>query len=399
MKRRTASLLLLPIVAMAIPALAAANPDDTSYQGIGLAEWKTRVQPRFSVAERRQAIAALQGIGIRWTRSHRTDKESRVRWLSDEIVPPLVTAMKDPDASLRRQAIISSNWIDKQATTSLIPRYIELLGDSDDRVRGAAAGALTFRGSAAEPAIPKLLERVREDKSAQARREAAIALRTAGPKAVAALFALVDDKNTDVRRAVLATFQGSYMGADPTTTPLYAVSKFKSLLNDANPQIRTDAAMGLIGLGSGIPANVGRKLLENQDPGVRHASAEALLTRNNATAFQVELLKLMGSDEEFRRANANLLSRLGTEAIPMLLKLLDDRDPNVRGNAAESLGHLGHAAKEAVDPLKKLQTDMAEIRGSESGERVCHRAGQALRQITGDEAYIKGLPPLRPDGL
>jgi len=394
----TVSLLLPAIVAMAIPARAA-NADDTSYQGIDLAEWKTRVQPQFSVAERRQAIAALEGIGIRWTRSHRADKESRVRWLTDEIVPPLVTAMKDPDASLRRQAIISSNWIDKQATTPLIPRYVELLSDADDRVRAAAAGALTFRGSTAEPATPKLLELLADDKSAEVRRAAATALRTAGPKAVAALFALVDDKRVDVRRAVLATFQGSYVGADPTTTPLYAVTRLESLLDDANPQIRKDAAMGLIGLGPGIPADVVGKLLGNRDPGVRHVSAEALLMRNNATVFQVELLKLMDSDEELRRANANLLSRLGPGAIPMLLKLLADRDPNVRGNAAESLGHFGRAAKDAVDPLKKLLTDMVEIRGSESGECVCHRAGQALRQITGDEAYIKGLPPLRPDGL
>ena len=82
----------------------------------------------------------------------------------------------------------------------------------------------------------------------------------------------------------------------------------------------------------------------------------------------------------------------------MLVKLLGDSDPTVRGDAASSLGELGPAAKDAAGALKRLLTDLAEIPHSDLDDRVCHHAGLALNRILGDKDYEEGLPYKRPDG-
>jgi hypothetical protein len=121
--------------------------------------------------------------------------------------------------------------------------------------------------------------------------------------------------------------------------------------------------------------------------------------RTTSKQFQEEMLEFIAGDLAFCQNNARLLSRAGPKSVPVLMKLLDDPSPYVRGDAASALGELGPAAKEAAEPLKRLLTDHAAIQGRDLDDRVCHHAASALNQILRDKDYRVGLPRKRPDGL
>lgn len=392
--KTAAALLLL----FAIPSICAGD-EEPKYQGKSLSEWREMTQPGFPVAERRTAIGALRGIAIQRDRfAGRAGRAEAVQWLADEIVPTLVKSLKDPEPTVRSNAANAMGWFDKRASKGAIPNLIDLLSDPSDRARAAAAAALAFRGADAEPAFPALTKTIQQDTSAEVRRDAATALRTSGPLGTEALIRLFDDNRLEARIAAIAPFAFTYPTAGSSATPASVVPKFKVLLDDDSPEMRLGAARGLVGMVHVLQANTVATLLEHRDVTVRQTVAEMLLERNEAKSFHAELFKFMEDDKAFCRAHASLLSRAGPETVPILLKLLDDQEPRVRGDAAESLGQFGPAAKEAVPKLKDLLADKAEIPLSDSGERVCHRAGFALSQITGDQDFRKGLPPLRPDG-
>jgi HEAT repeat protein len=210
------------------------------------------------------------------------------------------------------------------------------------------------------------------------------------------MFGLLDDTNAEVRRAAVGEFRYRW---EPHEMPAGALPKFVALLQDEDAEVRRGAAVALVKIGD-VPSETIARLLRHKDIAVRHAAGAELLfnMREETKRFQAELLEFAGGDMEFCRANAALLSRAGPKSVPILVQLLGDRDPVVRGDAASALGELGPAAKEAAAALKRLLTDMAEIPHADLDDRVCHHAAAALNQVLGDKDYGEGLPCKRPDG-
>ena len=75
------------------------------------------------------------------------------------------------------------------------------------------------------------------------------------------------------------------------------------------------------------------------------------------------ITNLKNQDETVRRNAAEALGKLGQaakDAVPALIRTLKDRNEAVRRSAAEALGKLGPAANDAVPALIKVLNDRSE---------------------------------------
>jgi HEAT repeat protein len=308
--------------------------------------------------------------------------------------------LKDKDDAVRTEAVLAICGTTWKANKDATPVLIELLGDPIERIRVSAAGALSWRGAVAEPVIPALVKTITQDASPEVRHNAARALRTGGPRGVDALLGMLDDKSVQVRRTAISVFEFQYPNAQPYETPLRAVPKLVALLEDESPEVRKSAAIAIVRIGD-VPLGVVFRLLRHKDVVVRRVAAENLSfgPRFETDEFRAALFECMKGDRDFCREHPGVLSRAGPKSIPILITLLDDRSPAVRGHTASALGALGPAAKEAVGPLKRLLSDKTIMPRRDDDERVCHCAAEALNRILGDKDYREGLPELAPDGL
>ena len=195
-------------------------------------------------------------------------------------------------------------------------------------------------------------------------------------------------------------------------------------LTDPAPQRRAGAAPALGLAGGEAAAQALVKLLGDPVPEVRGAAAWAIGRTRDPSQIAVLLPLLSDADCDVRRAAAGALGRLGDpaaatplaqallrpdqpmlvrraiaaaivraphpDAQPALLQALADPDPQVRGYAAEALGHVGNEA--AHDALAAVRTDRSALLKGAVGdqaaralvllERRGRRAAAAPRQTT-----------------
>jgi len=305
----------------------------------------------------------------------------------------------DQDPAVRRKAVEYFGRFPK-AGHSAIPSLIKLLDDQDDFIRALAARNLV----AIEPAqagrvIPALVDVVHKSNSDGTRGYAALQLAHMKPEGPKALIALLSDKNPALRVVAICSL------TDSETTRL-GLPLLRQLLLDDVARVRANA----VGMISRIrpptqeAVSAIMPLLQDQDALVRRAVLYGL-REMHADIKQVfpEIVKLVDDQDDadshlVRRELAISLAAAGPAAVPPLTKLLDDKDAHVRARAADSLGHIGSPAKDAVPALKDRLTDMSLLYDGDLGVRVCHRAGKALVRILGDKSYLEGLPALPPDG-
>jgi HEAT repeat protein len=92
------------------------------------------------------------------------------------VLPSLLTAASDPDASVREVAVTYLGIVRDEPAKEVVA-LIDALGDDDPAVRSAAATALGAYGALAEPAVPAL-RKAMKDPEEQVQREAGRALVT-----------------------------------------------------------------------------------------------------------------------------------------------------------------------------------------------------------------------------
>lgn len=265
-----------------------------------------------------------------------------------EALSPLLYSLEDPDALVRAEAAHVMEAIGPAARDA-VPALIAGLSLPQDQIRFACAVALGHIGKDAREARAPLLECLL-DPFNQTRYAAALALGRIDPKYIEALPALRDalhDGDPDVRLAAV----DSLARIDPASIPEYApvllgVSGKPYYLN-----VRLRAVAGTIDLApdqakKAMPLLMAE--LNDVDPAVRLHAATLIERIEPEQTFTIVLALTAGlrdRDPLGRKLLLQGLAALGPkarEAVPALVRVLQDDMPALRQEAAKAL--------RAIDP-------------------------------------------------
>ncbi len=269
---------------------------------------------------------------------------------SEQVIPPLLPLLKDPDPSLRLGAARSLGAIRYSAADVVVSGLLPLLNDPDAAVRFAAADTLGQIGSPDAARVVPQLKRLLRDPHPDVRFAAADTLGQIGSAQdvtiVSALVPLLKDPDSSVRIGAARA-----LGRLDPSQPGALIGQLLSLLNDPDSGVRVAAARVLGQIGSSRAETVVPKLvplLKDPDSGVRSATATALaeMVSFGQEAVVSDLFRLLNdTDSLVRFAAAMALRRLDTpeaaETIPKLVPLLKDSEPDVRYAAALTLRIIG----------------------------------------------------------
>jgi len=209
---------------------------------------------------------------------------------------------------------------------------IAALGDGDEDVRRAAAGALGQIGDprAVEPLIAAL-----RDKNSDVRRRAAEALgKLRDARAVDPLIAALKDQNMYACKAAAGAL--GQIGDPRAVEPLIAA------LSNENGDVRKAAAGALVKIG--VPAVEPLIAVLRWDKDVRQgqAAAGALGQIGDARAVEPLIAALKEEIRSVRRDAATALGQIGdARAVEPLIAALKDQDMYTCEAAAEALDNLG----------------------------------------------------------
>jgi HEAT repeat protein len=281
-----------------------------------------------------------------WTlaRVHPEDKELR-----REAGERLVERLKDQDPFVRVQAARALAAL-PPAPEIMGPIWEKAFADADDTTVLHALDAMAALGP---PAVPRLIDALKREK---ARIHVAYILGKLGPAAAPAteaLAKLVDDKDERVANEAIVALANIGPGAkDAVPTLTRALQQGESV--NAHAIVY---ALGKIGPDAAEAEPVLTKLLGDSKRCLAIASAWALVHIRPASA------------------------EVAAIALPVLMSGLADSTPMVRQCAAEALGGLGPAAKEAIPALQKAKDD--------EDKSVRAAAAKAIASIRGDAVENK----------
>jgi HEAT repeat protein len=296
------------------------------------------------------------------------------------VVPALLKAIKDEDHQVRWAAVRA---LEGKPDELVLKALLWALRDGAYLVSDAAGVAL---GRAGAPAIPGLLEALK-DENPDVRGRAVEALGKIGDTSVvSSLIALLPDEATphretkricDLAAAVLeemgtpealealAQWRGVAVvtepAAEPEQSPVQeapsitqweALSHLLETLHNPNWGIRERAAKtmreqakALRGLDDPIVVNLLANALRDPDEFVRWAAVEALAWIKDDTTIPLLLEALHDKQWTVRLAVIRALIEIGDSNVtPALLHALNDRHTPLREAAAEALGRLGSPA-------------------------------------------------------
>lgn len=159
--------------------------------------------------------------------------------------------------------------------------------------------------------------------------------------------------------------------------------RWEQLLADADPDVRFEAARGLISLNRSRPAAV-RVLMDLLEDLETQPIMLAAILKIFAQVAAEELPRLpewtrflQHAQSEVREQGVRTLGAWGigsAASVPNLLPLLNDEEPFVREEAALALGQIGLVTAEIISGLDAASCDEDEI--------VAAAARQSLRQLT-----------------
>jgi len=288
---------------------------------------------------------------------------------------------------------------------SVIDALQARLADAEPTLRAKAARSLgILRG---QSAIPALLVVLREDRSNDARFEAARALRKIGDPSVGSeLLKLVTYADPKVRNeVVLALGRLRYASAVPELARLYARESavppkqmdrtyrerligalafigdpsskdlFLREKNSADLSIALHANEGLARIADpGTLVEISRDRQQQKDPRILTAQAWALY-RLGRKEFLTSVVEALGSRRTNDDAKQYLLESRRDD-VPDLLTHMTHADPNVREALAEILGLLGDArAVPALQELTKDPDGQVAALASQALQRIAKRSG------------------------
>ncbi|MDZ4686181.1 MAG: HEAT repeat domain-containing protein [Planctomycetaceae bacterium] len=366
-------------------------------------------------------------------------------------LPALATLAKSSVPNVRGQALLALGKFGRRAADQ-IELLQHSLKDAEAPVRMAAAEALAAIGPAAAAAVPSLSEALKDAEGSVTIR-AAEALGRIGSPAVAALTKTLDDPHYgELALQTLATMGPAAkpalprllellkqkdklpqrelclaiaaIGADPRT----AGPILRAAMNDAGNPDRAAAAYALGRIGDKAAIKDITNVIESDDPKLRLAAAWSLLQFDpgnddylkialprlieglsqpeapiryeaartlgqlgpKAAAAQAALVERLATenDRQVRIAMAVAVAELGpgaTMAVPSLIGIAKGSDVAARRAAMYSLGRIGSPAAEAVPVL------LEKVQSGPVADRAL--AGWALLQIRAEAADVQAALP------
>jgi HEAT repeat protein len=353
---------------------------------------------RTAAAQALGRIGSLARAGVPGLRLALTDKDASVRVESAAAlwkvvgeargVSVLAKALEDPTVAERAAAILGEMGASAKAA---LPSLKSALRSKSGRLRIAAVEALYRVSKDAEPALP-VLETLLEAKEPSERLSAISALGTVGadPRAVALLVGLLKSKDADTRREAACALAEQGVALEK------AIPALEAGLHDRDPGVRWWCAAALAASEEKSAAKEeailrvfrsalfrapdrepGKVIQDVQGPaGIRGAAALASVLRTRSVALRIAAARslaglgldarpaqsalvdaLKNPDKDVRRAAAEALGQMGTEVLPVLVRLLGNADSLLREGAARALGQMGLPARSAVKALEKLRKD------------------------------------------
>jgi HEAT repeat protein len=220
------------------------------------------------------------------------------------------------------------------------------LEDPDESVlRTISARLLAWTGNGSSVALAAIGRALgRRDLEEETRANLIAALARAAPDRRAALRALHHALRTETGDALAAAARGlgQLGGAAAPAVPELAALLVEDELDEV--VVSATRALGLIGPRAVASVGAIEKLLDRSEPSLRQEAATALAAIGaGAWRARGTLERLAGDDSaaEVRLAATRALGALGVRAaIPVLLRLLADRDLELRAAAARALGEL-----------------------------------------------------------
>jgi HEAT repeat protein len=339
-----------------------------------------------------------------------------------DAAPALAERTADADSAVRRAAIEALAKIGPKAKNTAFTFLLQALGDADADVRQAAQSALDRVGlptSKDRDVLVTALRKTRlgvkprvyalnalagmqletkelvailtealQDPEAEVRRRAALHLGKYGSKAretaLPALVSALKDHEADVRAAAVAGLDalGGFRRAD---VPLL-IDAYKEVNTPADSRaalVRWLGEMGPDAKDATFPILLDAR--NRPDALVRKAAAAALERMGTAAAVDVShllaALRKSSTREESRLEAVRMLAEAGPragEARSLLLDLLNDQSPELRGAALAALRRIGPPGKADGGAILHALQD-----SSSSSEARCYAAG-VLPELRGE---------------
>ena len=269
-----------------------------------------------------------------------------------------------------------------------MPLLISTLGDPKDKVRERVAQAL---GEIGTHAVPPLIDALKREQT-EVRRGALDALARIGPGAAPAIPALLDlvrdEMNPGVQR-----FGAEALGQIGKP----AIEALAQALASAPPEYAARLAQALGVIGVTAQASVGelQRALKHNDARVRREAVWALgrippLSGEVPALLEALTVALRDTDDRVREQAALALGRLGKSAaptIPALVKLLQDNDATIRQVAAFALGEVIPPVDSGTE-RKIAFTALGSVAEHDSAAAV---RAQAWRSIANSESAAVAL--------
>ena len=322
---------------------------------------------------RQKAAEALDKL--RWQGANETEQQlyfiakrdwDRCLKTSPVTMKELIKVMSDKDPEVRKKAAETLGKIENPAIEPLVAA----LRDNNERVRDKAAEALIKIGGIC---VTQSFIVALTDKNLYTRQAAADALGRIGDScATNLLVAALDDSNWKVREKAAEAL--GRIGDSNAVEPLIAV------LEDNDSDVRLKAAEALDTLGwqpgnetekrlyfiakkdwdeclklDGVTVQALARVLNDKNPQVRKEATETLAKIGDLSTLQALIIALESNNSDIRKEAAETLGNIGhSEAVKPLIGLLKDVNPDVRQAAAEALVKIGglHAIEGLIAALQ-----------------------------------------------
>lgn len=307
-------------------------------------------------------------------------------------MPAVVAELDSPNDEVRSQACEKLNMRDPEVAKLAMPHLIRLLKSENRYVPEAAAYLLSEAGPTAAPAVPALVE-VLGDRRASVREKAAFAIPRIGQgrkEAIPALVKALDDEDPWVR---LRAAEGlGVFGADaaPAVPGLIAMLDAERFGDGSFPiwQHHDAAArtLGRIGpaAGDAVPVLIRRcrgqarecfifalgrmgsaakdavpVIAAALEAGPREVALNALGNIGQDAASAIPAITKRIDDPQSWKPALQALTKIGPAAVPALVEVLGNPDPERRAYGAIALGRMGPPAKAALPSLEAMREDAA----------------------------------------